>query len=55
MKSTKRGPVLAVVTPLGLERQRAGAKVVARLQDDLSARVDPDECAVLHRLLGALQ
>lgn len=52
---TDRRSVLAVVTPLGLERQRAGARVVARLQDDLSARVDPDECAILHRLLGALQ
>ncbi|HEY9428261.1 MAG TPA: MarR family transcriptional regulator [Gemmatimonadaceae bacterium] len=50
-----RRAVLAVVTPLGLKRQAAGAKVVARLQDDLSARVAPEERAILHRLLGALQ
>lgn len=50
-----RRAVLAVVTPLGLKRQAAGAKVVARLQDELSARVDPAERALLHRLLGALQ
>jgi DNA-binding MarR family transcriptional regulator len=50
-----RRAVLAVVTPLGLERQAAGAKVLAQLQDDLSARVSPEERALLHRLLGALQ
>ena len=50
-----RRAVLAVVTPLGLERRAAGAKVVARLQDDLSARVAPEERALLHRLLGALR
>lgn len=50
-----RRAVLAVVTPLGLKRQVAGAKVLARLQDDLSARVAPDDRALLHRLLGALQ
>lgn len=50
-----RRAVRAVVTPLGLERQTAGAKVLARLQDDLSARVSPGERALLHRLLGALQ
>jgi DNA-binding MarR family transcriptional regulator len=50
-----RRAVLAVVTPLGLERQVAGAKVLAQLQDDLSARVSPEERALLHRLLSALQ
>ena len=50
-----RRAVRAVVTPLGLERRAAGAKVVARLQADLSARVTPEERALLHRLLGALQ
>jgi DNA-binding MarR family transcriptional regulator len=50
-----RRAVLAVVTPLGLERQDAGAKVVARLEDDLSERVAPRERALLHRLLGALR
>jgi DNA-binding MarR family transcriptional regulator len=50
-----RRAVRAVVTPLGLKRQAAGAKVVARLEDELSARVDPAERALLHRLLGALQ
>ncbi len=50
-----RRAVRAVVTPLGLERQAAGARVVARLQDDLSGRVSPQERALLHRLLGALQ
>jgi DNA-binding MarR family transcriptional regulator len=50
-----RRAVRAVVTPLGLERLDAGAKVVARLEDDLSARVAPKERALLHRLLGALR
>jgi DNA-binding MarR family transcriptional regulator len=50
-----RRAVRAVVTPLGLKRQAAGAKVIARLQDDLSKRVAPEERALLHRLLGALQ
>jgi DNA-binding MarR family transcriptional regulator len=50
-----RRAVRAVVTPLGLKRQAAGAKVVARLQEELSKRVSPEERALLHRLLGALQ
>jgi DNA-binding MarR family transcriptional regulator len=50
-----RRAVLAVVTPLGLERQAAGSKVLAQLQDDLSARVSPEERVLLHRLLSALQ
>jgi DNA-binding MarR family transcriptional regulator len=50
-----RRAVRAVVTPLGLKRQAAGAKVVARLQEDLSKRVSPEERVLLHRLLGALQ
>jgi DNA-binding MarR family transcriptional regulator len=53
--STDRRAVLAVVTPLGLERRAAGAKAVARLQNDLSARVAPAERAVLHRLMAALK
>ncbi len=50
-----RRAVRALVTPLGLERQAAGAQVVARLEDDLSRRVAPEDRALLHRLLGALQ
>jgi DNA-binding MarR family transcriptional regulator len=50
-----RRTVLAVVTPLGLKRQAAGTKVVARLEKLLSARVSAEERVALHRLLGALQ
>lgn len=50
-----RRTVLAVVTPLGLKRQAAGARVMARLQESLSERVSAEERVVLHRLLGALQ
>jgi len=50
-----RRAVLAVLTPLGLKRRAAGARVVTRLEAELSTRVEPAERALLHRLLGALR
>lgn len=50
-----RRAVRALLTPLGLERRTAGTEVVARLQDEVAARVSPAERAMLHRVLAALK
>ena len=49
-----RRAVRAVLTPLGGERHAAGTAAIARLQDELAARVDPAERALFHRVLSAL-
>ena len=51
---TDRRAVRALVTPLGAERQTAGAVAIARLQADLAARIDPADRPVFQRVLAAL-
>jgi DNA-binding MarR family transcriptional regulator len=50
-----RRAIRAMVTPLGIERQAAGARAVQQLQAELAARVDPAERALFHRVLCALR
>ncbi|MEP6621447.1 MAG: MarR family transcriptional regulator [bacterium] len=50
-----RRAVLAVVTPLGIERQSAGESAIGRLQESLAARVSPDDRESFFRVLSALQ
>jgi len=50
-----RRAIRAVVTPLGVERQAAGAEVVNRLQDEFAARITPSDRALLQRVLGPLR
>jgi DNA-binding MarR family transcriptional regulator len=50
-----RRAVRAVVTPLGMDRRAEGTQAVARLQDEVAARVAPGERAMLDRVLTALK
>ena len=50
-----RRAIRAVVTPLGVERHAAGAKVIRDLQTTLAARVAPADRKVLLRVLLALR
>jgi len=50
-----RRAVRAVVTPLGMDRRAEGTQAVARLQDEVAARVAPAERATLDRVLSALK
>jgi DNA-binding MarR family transcriptional regulator len=49
-----RRSVLAVVTPLGEERQAAGARELAMVRDDFASALLPADRAVLVRALTAL-
>lgn len=50
-----RRAILAVVTPLGASRQKAGEAAIAALQDSLAARVAPEDRASFLRVLAVLQ
>lgn len=50
-----RRAVRVVVTPLGLERQAAGAKQVEKMQAELARRLSRIECGALERALSVLK
>ena len=50
-----RRAILAVVTPLGVDRQKAGEAAVEALQESLAARVAPEDFQPFMRVLSALQ
>jgi DNA-binding MarR family transcriptional regulator len=53
--TSDRRAIRAVVTPLGVERHAAGAKVIRELQATLSACVTPSDRQVFLRVLSALK
>lgn len=50
-----RRAIRAVVTPLGVERHAAGARMIHQLQATLSARVAPSDLRAFLRVLSALR
>lgn len=50
-----RRTILAVVTPLGADRQKAGESAIGTLQESLATRVAPEDRAAFLRVLAALQ
>ena len=53
--ASDRRAIRAVVTPLGVERHAAGARVMRDLQASLSARVAPSDRTAFLRVLSALR
>jgi DNA-binding MarR family transcriptional regulator len=51
--STDRRSVRAELTPVGIEKQKAGAEAMVRVQEDLSQKVSGAEMSVLENALGA--
>jgi DNA-binding MarR family transcriptional regulator len=49
-----RRSILAELTPLGREKQAAGASLVAGLKSDLAERLSAADKSALQRILGAL-
>ncbi|MCW3002663.1 MAG: yusO 1 [Conexibacter sp.] len=50
-----RRAIRAVVTPLGAERQKAGAQSIRQLQDSLASRVGPADRETFLKVLAALK
>jgi DNA-binding MarR family transcriptional regulator len=50
-----RRAILAVVTPLGADRQKAGEAAIGAFQESLAARVAPEDIDSFLRVLSALQ
>ena len=50
-----RRAIRAVLTPLGEERQQAGARAIQALQDSLASRVDSADVAAFFRVLSAMK
>jgi DNA-binding MarR family transcriptional regulator len=50
-----RRAIRAVLTPLGEERQKAGARAIQALQESLASRVDSADVAAFFRVLSAMK